>query len=163
MRLSIFIAETVYGIYKNDMALELFSSFRKDGVLQDFYAAIIMYNLASIIAHDCKKPPKGKKINMSVAVGVIHILCPVFTGLLSSRITHFRIRTDMEYLSHCLTEVRPGRFFERVRRKRKTSGKFYRHLNFSLSVRRAYLNRIAMLYHHRFLHTRRNSPAPLYA
>lgn len=127
-------AETAYGIYKNDMALELFSSFRKDGVLQDFYAAIIMYNLASIIAHDCKKPPKGKKINMSVAVGVIHILCPVFTGLLSSRITHFRIRSDMEYLSHCLTEVRPGRSFERVRRKRKTSGKFYRHLNFSLSV-----------------------------
>ena len=127
-------AETAYGVYKNDMALELFSSFRKDGVLQDFYAAIIMYNLASIMAHDCKRPPKGKKIDMSVAVGVIHILCPVFTGFLSGTVTRFRIRSDMEYLSHCLTEVRPGRSFERLRRKRKTSGKFYRHLNFSLSV-----------------------------
>ena len=89
---------------------------------------------ASIMAHDCKRLPKGKKIDMSVAVGVIHILCPVFTGFLSGTVTRFRIRSDMEYLSHCLTEVRPGRSFERLRRKRKTSGKFYRHLNFSLSV-----------------------------
>lgn len=35
-------AETAYGVYKNDMALELFSSFRKDGVLQDFHAAVII-------------------------------------------------------------------------------------------------------------------------
>lgn len=127
-------AETAYGVYKNDMALELFSTFRPDGILQDFYAAVIMYNLASILSRECRKPPGTKKINMNVAVGIIHNICPVLSGILDSRVVHRRIRIDIGYLSHCLTEIRPGRSHPRVRRVRKTSGKFYRHINFAPAV-----------------------------
>lgn len=127
-------AETAYGIYKNDMALELFSTFRKDGILQDFYAALIMYNLASILASDCKKPQEDKKINMSIAIGIIHNMCPVLSLNPMDKTVDKRIRTDTEYLSHCLTEIRPNRSFNRIRRLRKTSGKFYRHTNFAMAV-----------------------------
>ena len=127
-------AETAYGVYKNDMALELFSSFRKDGVLQDFFAAIIMYNLATVLSCDCKKHPESKKINMNVAVGIIHNICPVLSGILDSGTIRKRIRTDTEYLSHCLTDIRPDRSFHRIRRVRKKSGKFYRHTNFAPAI-----------------------------
>lgn len=127
-------AETAYGIYKNDIALELFSTFRGDGILQDFYAAIIMYNLASILTYDCKKPPKGKKIDMNIAVGIIHNICPTLSLGPTNEIAIKRIRTDTEYLSHCLSAIKPNRSFERIRRQRKTSGKFYRHTNFALAV-----------------------------
>lgn len=127
-------AETAYGIYKNDMALELFSTFRKDGILQDFHAAIIMYNLASILASDCKRPPKDKKINMNIAVGIIHDMCPVLSLEKMDKTVAKRIRTDTRYLSHCLTEIKPNRSFSRIRRSRKTSGKFYRHTNFAMAV-----------------------------
>lgn len=127
-------AETAYGVYKNDMALELFSSFRKDGILQDFYGALIMYNLASVIASDCRKPPKGKKINMNVAVGTIHILCPVFSDWDAKDKREKRVREAKAYLGHCLSESAPNRSFPRIRRQRKTSGKFYRQTNFSMAV-----------------------------
>lgn len=127
-------AETAYGVYKNDMALELFSTFRKDGIFQDFFAALIMYNLATALSCDCSRHPKNKKINMNVAVGIIHNICPELSGILDSRTVRKRIRTDTEYLSHCLTDIRPDRSFKRTRRSRKTNGKFYRHINFAPAV-----------------------------
>lgn len=127
-------SETAYGIYKNDMALELFSTFRKDGVLQDFFAAVIMYNLASALAMDCKRSSKGKKVNMNVAVGLIHDMCVLLSLGTADKVVTKRIRTDTEYLSHCLSDVKPDRSFPRVRRCRKTSGKYYRHTNFSMAV-----------------------------
>ena len=58
--------ETAYGIYKNDEALELFSSFRIEGVLQDFYAAIIMFNLASILAMDANHHNGSHRANTQI-------------------------------------------------------------------------------------------------
>lgn len=127
-------AETAYGVYKNDMALELFSSFRKDGVMQDFHAAIIMYNLASIMAAECGKIPGGRKPDMNVAVGLIHNICSTLASEIHPQQLSKRIKTDVEYLRHTLTYILPGRSFKRIRRKRKTSGKFYRHTNFAIAV-----------------------------
>lgn len=127
-------AETAYGVYKNDMALELFSSFRKDGVMQDFYAAIIMYNLASIMAAQCGKISGGRKPDMNVAVGLIHNICSTLASETDTHRLSKRIKTDIGYLRHTLTYIVPGRSFSRRRRRRKTSGKFYRHTNFALAV-----------------------------
>lgn len=128
------VAETAYGVYKNDMALELFSTFRTDGIQQDFHAAIIMYNLASILASDAGGQRDNRKPDMNVAVGLMHNLCPAIASGDSPRRLQKRIRTDSDYLSRCLTYVIPGRSFRRKRRIRKTSGKFYRDTNFAMAV-----------------------------
>lgn len=127
-------AETAYGVYKNDLALELFSSFRIDGILQDFHAAIIMYNLASILAADCNRSDDRRKPDMNVAVGIMHNLCPVLAGVLSVCKIAGRIRGDTEYLGRCLTRIVPHRSFKRVKRRRKINGKFYRHTNFAMAL-----------------------------
>lgn len=128
------VAETAYGVYKNDMALELFSTFRIDGIQQDFHAAIIMYNLASILSSDAGAQHGNRKPDMNVAVGLMHNLCPAIATESSPRRLQKRFRTDTDYLSHCLTYVIPGRSFKRKRRIRKTSGKFYRDTNFAMAV-----------------------------
>lgn len=127
-------AETAYGVYKNDMALELFSSFRKDGVLQDFHAAIILYNLASIFAADCNRSSSNRKPDMNVAVGMIHNLCPALAANPPAKKLIIRIRNGMDYLCHYLTYIVPGRSFKRTRKLRKTSGKFFRNTNFAIAV-----------------------------
>ena len=127
--------ETAYGIYKNDEALELFSSFRADGVLQDFHAAVIMYNLASILSADAMQDSRKRiKPDMNVVIGLIHNLCPVLALGPDRAEYRKRIRCIVEEAGHCYIYINPGRSFPRTRRKRKTSGKFYRHTNFSRAV-----------------------------
>ncbi len=127
--------ETSYGIYKNEEALELFSSFRPDGVLQDFHAAVILFNLASILDMDCDIKHRDKlKPDMNVIIGLIHNLCPVLALGPANREFARRLRTIADEASHYKILIMPGRSFPRVRRKRKTSGKFFRHTNFSLAV-----------------------------
>lgn len=127
--------ETAYGIYKNEEALELFSSFRLEGILQDFHAAVILFNLASILAMDCDIKNKDKlKPDMNVIIGLIHNLCPVLALGPGNREYRRRLRTIADEASHYRILIIPGRSFSRVRRKRKSSGKFFRHTNFSIAV-----------------------------
>ena len=116
--------ETAYGIYKNDEALELFSSFRADGVLQDFHAAVIMYNLASILSADTMSDSsRNIKPDMNVVIGLIHNLCPVLAMGPDRAEYRKRIRSIVEEAGHCYIYINPGRSFPRTRRKRKTSGR----------------------------------------
>lgn len=127
--------ETAYGIYKNEEALELFSSFRPDGILQDFHAAVILFNLASILAMDCDIKNKGKrKPDMNVIIGLIHNLCPVLVLGPGDKEFRRRLKNIANEASHYKIWIIYGRSFSRIRRKRKTSGKFYRHTNFSIAV-----------------------------
>lgn len=125
-------AETAYGVYKNDEALELFSSFRPDGLLQDFHAAIIMYNLASIMAMACEVAKKGRKPDMNVAIGLVHNLCPMLT-LPYNHVRH-RIKMTERCLSENIISIHTGRSYPRRKRTRKRNGKFYRHLNYAMAV-----------------------------
>lgn len=127
--------ETAYGIYKNEEALELFSSFRQDGILQDFYASVILFNLMSILAMECERKDNGRaKPDMNVIIGLIHNLCSVLALGTENRRVRQRIRNIAAEAARYKVFVKPGRSFPRVRRKRKTSGKFYRHTNFSLAI-----------------------------
>lgn len=127
--------ETGYGIYKNDEALELFSTFRVDGIVQDFYGAAILFNLASILSRDCLKKGKGSvKPDMNVVIGLIHNLCPLMTLGPGSHLFKSRLRIIVIEAAHYDIQIQPGRSFPRIRHLRKTSGKFYRHINFALAV-----------------------------
>lgn len=127
--------ETAYGIYKNEEALELFSSFRPDGVLQDFHASVILFNLMSILAMECEWKDKGRaKPDMNVIIGLIHNLCPVLALGTGNRRVRQRLRDIAAEAARYKVFVKPGRSFPRVRRRRKTGGKFYRHTNFSLAI-----------------------------
>lgn len=127
--------ETAYGIYKNDEALELFSSYRIDGVLQDFHAAVILFNLAAMLAMDGIAAGGGKvKPDMNVVIGLVHNLCPVLASGTDGHELRSRLRSIAREVGHCTVQIRTGRSFPRVRRQRKTSGKFYRHTNFSMAV-----------------------------
>ena len=129
-------AETAYGIYKNDEALELFSSFRTDGVLQDFHAAVILFNLASLLAMDGTADDGGVKVkpDMNVIIGLIHNLCPMLALRPGSHELERRLAGIAREVSHCTVQIREGRSYPRIRRLRKTSGKFYRHTNFTIAV-----------------------------
>lgn len=127
--------ETAYGIYKNEEALELFSSFRTDGIFQDFQATVIMFNLASILAMDCDRSNKSKtKPDMNVIIGLIHNLCPMLALGSANKELKQRLKIIATEAFHYNIMIMPGRSFPRIRRRRKTSGKFYRHTNFSLAV-----------------------------
>ena len=128
-------AETAYGIYKNEEALELFSSYRVDGILQDFHAAVILFNLASMLATDGTMDAGAKtKPDMNVVIGLIHNLCPILALGPHSHELRNRLRSIAREISHYTVQIRSGRSFPRIRRKRKTCGKFYRHTNFSMAV-----------------------------
>lgn len=127
-------AETAYGIYKNDEALELFSSFRADGVLQDFHGAVILFNLASMLAMDSEKADSGTtKPDMNVVIGLIHNICPLLALGPDSHALKKRLGTIATEAKHCTVSIKPGRSFPRIRRRRKTSGKFYRYTNHAIS------------------------------
>lgn len=127
--------ETAYGIYKNEEALELFSSFRIDGILQDFHAAVILFNLASILAMDCDRKTNSKtKPDMNVIIGLIHNLCPVLTLGWDNKDLRRRLKIIATEAFHYHIMIIPNRSFPRLRRKRKINGKFYRHTNLSLAV-----------------------------
>lgn len=127
--------ETAYGIYKNEEALELFSSFRENGILQDFHAAVILFNLASTLAMDCDRENKSKtKPDMNVIIGLVHNLCPMLALASASKDLKRRLKIIATEALHYNIMIIPGRSFPRIRRSRKTSGKFYRHTNLSLAV-----------------------------
>ena len=127
-------AETSYGVYKNDMAIELFSSFRIDGVRQDFYAALILYNMAAILAFDTDRHRPEYKPDMNVMVGLVHNLCPPLALEKNPGMLKRRIAITLLYAAKCLSTVKPNRSYPRERRTRKINGKFYRHTNYAIAV-----------------------------
>lgn len=128
--------ETAYGIYKNEEALELFSSFRIDGVLQDFYGAVILFNLASLLARETEriKANPGIKPDMNVVIGLLHNLCPALSGDPGSPQIRKRMKIIAGEVLHYGTYIRPNRSYPRIRRGRKISGKFFRHTNYSMAI-----------------------------
>lgn len=128
--------ETAYGIYKNDEALELFSSFRIDGVLQDFHGAVILFNLASLMARETEriKENPGIKPDMNVVIGLMHNLCPALAGDPESPRLRKRMKIIAGEALYYGTYIRPNRSYPRIRRMRKTSGKFFRHTNYSMAI-----------------------------
>lgn len=75
--------ETIIDSLKNQLGLMLFSGLKPEGILQEIYATIFVYNLRQLLINDAQilvnqqikestKPPKQEqKINKNVALGVL--------------------------------------------------------------------------------------------
>lgn len=94
--------ETSFRELKYAVGLSSLHSKKKDSMLQEVFARLVLYNYASLIAREIPVP-KGKQINFSVAV---HI-CRQF---LRKKISSSRL---FELLSKQLSPIRPGRRYAR--------------------------------------------------
>lgn len=111
--------ETAFRSLKYHAALTSFHSVRRDFIMQEIYARIILYNFTTMIMNCIpvtQKEGKVKKVSFSNAVDI----CRDF---ISHRIINEEIK---EILCRYLTEVRPGRTFERKIRSKRVVPMTYR-------------------------------------
>jgi hypothetical protein len=90
--------ETSFRELKYAVSLSSLHSKKKDSMLQEVFARLVLYNYASLIAREISVP-EGKQVDFSVAVHV----CRQF---LKEKITSSKLFT---LLSKHLSPIRPGR------------------------------------------------------
>jgi hypothetical protein len=120
--------ETFYDELKNKLKVEYFSGYSKQSILQDFYAAIFVSNVQSLIVgeiNDELKERTGTKYEYKINNNLSY-------GFLKNRIiTLFFTKTDTDaildelrdlFKKH-LTPIRPGRKYDRYKDKYKNRRK----------------------------------------
>ena len=105
--------ETSFRFLKYNMALISFHSVRRDFILQEIYAKIILYNLTMQLAHTVKPSCDSRKYTCKVSVSDAVVTCRDF---LLHRIKNEEIEAQ---LLKYLTEIRPGRSFPRKTRSKR--------------------------------------------
>jgi hypothetical protein len=107
--------ETSFRELKYAVSLSSLHSKKKDSMLQEVFARLVLYNYASLIAREISVP-EGKQVNFSVAVHV----CRQF---LKEKITSSKLFT---LLSKHLSPIRPGRQHKRYQNMISTVAFQYR-------------------------------------
>ena len=105
--------ETSFRFLKYNMALSCFHSVRRDFILQEIYARIILYNLTMQLAHTVTPSCDSRKYTCKVSVSDAVVTCRDF---LLYRIKNEEIEAR---LLKYLTEIRPGRLFPRKTRSKR--------------------------------------------
>ena len=105
--------ETAFRYLKYNVALNYFHSIRRDFIIQEIYARVILYNLTMLLI-SCVSPPKQmtkyrRKFSISDAV----VTCRDFL------IHRFKNEEIEELLLRYLTDIRPGRSFPRKTRSKR--------------------------------------------
>lgn len=127
--------ETNYNAQKNYLQVECFSGTKVNSILQDFYAAIFIGNLQSVISNSCeekitKKTRKRKykyKINRNMAIGVMKNKIPrLFLDTTPDKMLKEITELQMKFFE----PIRPNRTNLRKRRVRKLFGKYQTELNY---------------------------------
>jgi len=120
--------ETLYDELKNKLKVEYFSGYSKQSILQDFYAALLVCNVQSLIVgeiNDELRERTGTKYEYKVNNNLSY-------GFLKDRIiTLFLPKTDMnvvldelkDLFKKNLVPVRPGRKYDRYKDKYKNRKK----------------------------------------
>lgn len=119
-------AETTIGFVKNNLQVEIFSSYMDNSIRQDFYARVIQYNILSVMCHqaaELRHDDKDRRINRNDALGILKLEFGVF---LQKNIRTFNrdLRNMLKVIARFTVPVKPGRHNPRVFRKIKHSGKF---------------------------------------
>ena len=105
--------ETSFRYLKYNAALTSFHSVRRDFIIQEIYARIILYNFTQLILATVSIPEKRTKYNYMISVSDAIAICRDF---LIQRWTHDKLEKS---LLRYLIPVKPGRAFPRkVRSKR---------------------------------------------
>ena len=131
--------ETNYGIKKNCLQMEIFSGYKVNTVLQDFYATVFVNNLQSILS----KPPEmsinnnksnrkhNYKPNKNLAIG---FLKKRIVGLFMTS-NPLEILIELEALFERHTEpIRPGRKLLRIVKNKRKKGKYYTLTNYKRAI-----------------------------
>ena len=105
--------ETSFRYLKYNIALNFFHCIRREFIVQEIYARVILYNLSILLVHSVTAPKKDCKYQYKISVSDAIVTCREF---LIKKITNAEIQKE---LLRYLTPVRPGRSFPRkVRSKR---------------------------------------------
>lgn len=117
--------ETKYNDIKNKLEVENFTGYTPDSVKQDFYATLLLSNLASIFRYDTHeeieathtKPTNKRKYRMNIAATIAELKGKVM-GILSTASALSRrklFKKLFNNLRNAMVAVRPGRSFPRHR------------------------------------------------
>ena len=131
--------ETSYSIRKNNLQMEVFSGYKVNTVLQDFYAGIFVGNLQNILSKPAQssitQSTKGRKYhyktNKNVALGLLkrHIV-KIFIEQDPKQIV-----IDLERLFRRYIEpVRPARSYPREVKGKRTKGKYQTLTNYKRAI-----------------------------
>ena len=105
--------ETAFRYLKYNVALNYFHSLRRDFIVQEIYARVILYNLTMLLVN-CVSPPQRKtRYQRKVSISDAVITCRDFL------IYRFKNEEIVSLLLRYLTDIRPGRSFPRKSRSRR--------------------------------------------
>jgi len=131
--------ETSYSIRKNNLQMEVFSGYKVNTVLQDFYAGIFVGNLQNILSKPAQssvtKKTRGRKyhykINKNVALGLLkRHLIRIFIEMDPEQII-----IELESLFERYTEpIRPSRSYPREVKGKRAKGKYQTLTNYKRAI-----------------------------
>ena len=119
-------AETTIGFVKNNLQVEIFSSYLDNSMRQDFHARTIQYNLLSVICRQAaalRHDGGDRRIDRNVALGILKLEFGVFIQPDSPSFNEY-LQIVLKEIARFTTPLRPGRHNPRVFRKIKHSGKY---------------------------------------
>jgi len=105
--------ETAFRFLKYNVALNSFHSVRRDLIVQETYARMILYNFTMMIVHTVPLPQKATKYQRKISVSDAVVTCRDF---LIHRVKNAEIESSV---SRYLTDVRPNRTFPRKKRSKR--------------------------------------------
>lgn len=131
-------SETEIGTEKNELQIEIFSGIRDVCIRQDFYSAIILYNLESLLRIPCNEKlahHKGKydvQVDMNCTWKYVIDLIYAMVGPPKAFIKQltFTVKMFLRFLS----VQRPGRSEPRNKRYIKLSGKYITFTNYKRAL-----------------------------
>ncbi len=131
--------ETNYNAQKNYLQIECFSGTKVNSILQDFYAAVFIGNLQSILANSCQSKIEKKtcrrkfkyKMNRNMAIGIMKNRIP---NLILNRFPEKTLKEITQLQMKFYEPIRPGRSFPRIRKSKKLSGKYQTELNYKRAL-----------------------------
>ena len=105
--------ETSFRFLKYNVALNYFHSKRRDFIIQEIYARLVLYNLTMLLVHSVSPPKRCTKHKYKISVSDAVITCRNF---ILNKIKHSEVKP---LLLKYLTCVRPSRTFIRKNRSKR--------------------------------------------
>lgn len=130
--------ETEIGTAKNELQIEIFSGIRECCIRQDFFAAILMYNMESLIRIPLnEKLASGKaknryQVDMNCTWALVGTLVEAL--FMPEDIFDKKLTLCVKFFLRMLSIQRPGRSSPRIKRKIKLSGKYITFTNYKRGI-----------------------------
>lgn len=105
--------ETSFRFLKYNVALNYFHSKRRDFIIQEIYARLVLYNLTMLLVHSVSLPKRSTKHKYKISVSDAVITC---RNYILNKIKSTEVKP---LLLKYLTCVRPGRTFIRKKRSKR--------------------------------------------